>query len=66
VETSEVGGLSGKEFGPEVVEEILGQKDFKTFHVKLEETVHDGLHNGIRGDFGSLTSANGGYALLPR
>jgi hypothetical protein len=48
------------------VEEILGQKDFKTFHVKLEETVHDGLHNGIRGDFGSLTSANGGYALLPR
>ena len=63
METSEIGGLSGKAFGLEAVKEILEQKDFKTFHVKLEQTVHDGLHNAIKGDFGSLTSANGGHAL---
>jgi tyrosinase len=61
VQTDEVGDLSGKEFGPDAVETVLGQEDFKKFHVKLEETVHDSLHNSIKGDFGSLTSANGVY-----
>jgi tyrosinase len=61
VETDEVGSLSGKEFGPEAVESVLSQEDFGRFHVKLEEMVHDSLHNSIKGDFGSLTSANGTY-----
>jgi tyrosinase len=61
VETGEAGLLSGHQLRPEAMEEILGQEDFEKFHDRVEQNVHDALHNGINGDFGSLTSGNGGY-----
>jgi hypothetical protein len=59
VEINAAGTLSGDALRPEGMDEILGQENFKRFHDSVEQTVHDSLHNGINGDFGSLTSANG-------
>ena len=59
MEINATGTLSGDALRPEGIDDILGKAKFKTFHDSVEQTVHDSLHNGINGDFGSLTSANG-------
>ena len=59
VVTGEVGSLSGYAFRPDAMEEIMSQRSFKSFSDMLEKSLHDALHNGINGGFGSLTSANG-------
>lgn len=50
--------MSGTWFSPESVGEVRRSKDYVEFEKRIEETVHNALHWGVRGDFSSMTAAN--------
>jgi len=58
-ETDVVGSLSGHDFRPEAMENLMAMGNFTAFAEAIEGEIHVSIHNGINGDFGSLTSANG-------
>jgi tyrosinase len=57
-ETLERGKLSGTWFSPERIGEVTRSETYFEFEKRLENTAHNALHWGIRGDFSSMTSAN--------
>jgi tyrosinase len=57
-DTKESGKLSGAWFSPETMGEVKRSNTFAEFEEKLEGTVHNALHWGIRGDFSSMSAAN--------
>lgn len=57
-DTSEMGKLSGTWFSPESIAEMTRSDGYFEFEKRLENTAHNALHWGIRGDFSSMTSAN--------
>ncbi|OAA73408.1 tyrosinase [Cordyceps fumosorosea ARSEF 2679] len=52
------GRIPGDMFGPENMGEILRQRDYTSFLLRVERDLHNTLHNSINGDFRAMTAAN--------
>ncbi|KAK3949210.1 hypothetical protein QBC32DRAFT_379248 [Pseudoneurospora amorphoporcata] len=52
------GVISGDHYKPEAIGEILRTDDYKEFAKRVEERLHNGLHQGVGGDFRAMTAAN--------
>ncbi|KAJ4362199.1 hypothetical protein N0V85_009366, partial [Neurospora sp. IMI 360204] len=52
------GQISGEKFKPEAIGMILRTEGYEEFGKKVEERLHNGLHQGVGGDFRAMTAAN--------
>lgn len=60
------GQISGEQYRPEAMGEILRIARYEEFGKRVEERLHNGLHQGVGGDFRAMTAANGSFPpLLP-
>lgn len=51
--------ISGEQYKPEAIGEILRIEKYEEFGKRVEERLHNGLHQGVGGDFRAMTAANG-------
>lgn len=64
--TGKQGVLFGEWFSPEQIGELKRSKDYDSMRHTLENSLHNVLHWGIKGDFASITAANGTfYGSIP-
>ncbi|KAK3348480.1 hypothetical protein B0H65DRAFT_572414 [Neurospora tetraspora] len=52
------GQISGEQFKPEAIGMILRTEGYEEFGKRVEERLHNGLHQGVGGDFRAMTAAN--------
>ncbi|KAA8635524.1 hypothetical protein SMACR_09003 [Sordaria macrospora] len=52
------GVISGEQYKPEAIGEILRIEKYEEFGKRVEERLHNGLHQGVGGDFRAMTAAN--------
>ncbi|KAK3400721.1 hypothetical protein B0T20DRAFT_347247 [Sordaria brevicollis] len=52
------GTIPGEQYRPEAIGEILRQTGYEEFGKRVEERLHNGLHQSVGGDFRAMTAAN--------
>lgn len=62
---SESGVISGEHYKPEAIGEILRIDKYEEFGKRVEERLHNGLHQSVGGDFRAMTAANGLFSFPP-
>ena len=54
-----VGRLPGSQYSPESIGSILRESTYKAFARRVENYLHNTMHQAIAGDFLAMTAANG-------
>lgn len=52
------GQIPGEQYRPEAIGEILRISEYEEFGKRVEERLHNGLHQSVGGDFRAMTAAN--------
>lgn len=59
-----VGRLPGRPYSPESIGSILREPTYKEFVRRVENYLHNTMHQAIAGDFLAMTAANGKWAMV--